>query len=168
MSSSSDPGRRHTREQSGLVLDEEGRWFHDGAPVEHPKVAQAFHRGLERAPDGRFVVRVGPDWCFVEVRGMPLQVLSALVDRAAGAVELTYSNGLIEPLRPRSLCASEGILYCVASTGLSARFSRSAQVAVGALIEESPGGFVLDLGQERYPIGQGTPEPAVAPAQKGA
>jgi hypothetical protein len=113
-------------------------------------------------------VRMGPDSRFVEVWGMPLQVLSALVDRVAGAVELTCSNRLIEPLRPRSLCASESILYCVASTDLSARFSRSAQVAVGALVEERPAGSRSTWGRGGTRIAQGTPERAVAPSQKGA
>lgn len=167
MNSSSKPSRRHTREESGLVLDEEGRWFHDGVAVEHPKVAQAFHRGLERAPDGRYVVRVGPDWCFVEVRGTPLQVVSAAVDREAGIAELTFSNGLAESLRPETVCASEGILYCTASTGLHARFSRSAQVALGALVEEEPGGLVLRLGRDRHPIALGPPERAAVLPQGG-
>jgi hypothetical protein len=88
-------GRWHTREDSGLVLDEEGRWFHDGAAVEHPRIAEAFHRGLERALDGRYLLRLGSDWCFVEVRGTPLQVVAAAVERDAGRAELTFSNGVV-------------------------------------------------------------------------
>ncbi len=168
MNASSKPGRWHTREDSGLVLDEEGRWFHDGALVEHAGVARAFHRGIERAPDGRYLVRVGPDWCFVEVRGAPLQIVCAAVDREAGTAELTFSNGLVEPLRPETVRANDGILYCTASTGLQARFSRSAQVALGALVEEGPQGLVLRLGAASHPIAQGPPERAVVPSQGGA
>ena len=145
-------GRWHTREDSGLVLDEEGRWFHDGAAVEHPKITEAFHRGLERAPDGRYLLRLGPDWCFVEVRGTPLQVVAAAVEREAGRAELTFSNGVVERLRPDTLCVRGGVLFCAASSGMRARFSRSAQVALAECVEDGSPGFALCLGQRTYPI----------------
>jgi len=149
--------RRHTREDSGLELDEDGRWFHDGVAVEHPRVAEAFHRGLERAPDGRYLLRFGGDWCYVRVKGAPLQVLAAAVDGPAGRVALTLSNGAVEPLDPRTLRLWEGILYCAASSGLVARFSRAAQVALGACVEEGAQGFSLRLGSLATPILEGPP-----------
>ncbi len=145
-------GRWHTREDSGLVLDEEGRWFHDGEEVGHPRIAEAFHRGLERAPDGRYLLRFGADWCFVEVRGTPLQVVAAIVEREAGRAELTFSNGAVEPLRPDTLCVRGGVLFCAASSGMRARFSRSAHVALAECVEEGPGGLALSLGPQTCPI----------------
>ena len=43
--------RWHTREDSGLRLDREQRWFHDDERIEHPKVIEAFNRGLRVEDD---------------------------------------------------------------------------------------------------------------------
>lgn len=143
-------GRLHTREDSGLVLDRDGRWFHDGEPVEHPKIVEAFNRGLERAPDGRYLLRFGPDWCYVTVEDAPLQVAVAL--EVDGRVALKLSSGATESLRPETLWERGGVLYCLSQAGLPARFGRSAQVALGSLLEERPGGFVLVLQGREHPI----------------
>ena len=141
--------RPHTRLDSGLVLDPEGRWFHDGAPVEHPKIVEVFNRGIERAPDGRYLLRVADDWCWVEVQGTPLQVLSVRVD---GEVTATYSNGRVEPLRPETLRLRDGVLVCCAASGMEARFGRAAQAALAGLLEEEDGRFVLVVAGRRWPI----------------
>src|SRR5262249_6822997 len=60
-------GRRHTRENSGIRLDRNGRWWHDGVPIEHPKIIDAFNRGLSPTDGGRFRLDFGNDWCFVQV-----------------------------------------------------------------------------------------------------
>ena len=141
-------GRLHTREDSGLVLDREGRWFHDGVLVEHPKIAEAFNRGIERDEQGRYVLRFGDDWCFVTVEDAPLQVETATP--AGESVALALSNGRREPLRPETLSLRDGVLYCVAESGLTARFGRSAQFALGSLLEERPDGYVLVLGGREH------------------
>ena len=143
-------GRRHTREDSGLVLDREGRWFHDGEPVEHPRIIEAFNRGLERDEAGRYVLRFGDDWCLVTVEDAPLQVDGLVC--AGDEIVVTLSSGLTERLRPQTLSVRGGVLYCVAESGLTARFSRSAQFALGSLLEERPGGYVLVLKGVEHPI----------------
>ncbi|MGC4123104.1 MAG: DUF1285 domain-containing protein [Myxococcales bacterium] len=148
-------GRLHTREDSGLVLDREGRWFHDGVLVENPKIAEAFSRGIERDEQGRYVLRFGNDWCFVTVQDAPLQVES--LTAAPGGIVLALSNGRREPLRPETLRLRGEVLYCTAQAGLTARLSRSAQFALGGLLEERPGGYVLVLAGREHPVAE---EPA--------
>jgi len=131
------------------VLDREGRWFHDGEPVEHPKIVEAFNRGLERDEHGRYVLRFGSDWCFVTVEDAPLQVETVALP-SPDRVVLQLSSGSAEDLRPETLSLRDGILYCVAESGLTARFSRSAQFALGSLLEERPGGYVLVLGGREH------------------
>jgi hypothetical protein len=142
------PGRLHTREDSGLVLDREGRWFHDGELVEHPKIVEAFNRGIERAPDGRWMLRFGRDWCYVCVEDAPVQVVAALVD--GDRVGLKLSNGKSELLQPSTLTVRDGVLYCVSEDGLPARFGRSAQFALGCLLQERADGFMLVLQGHEY------------------
>lgn len=146
--------RLHTREDSGLTIDREGRWLHDGEPVTHPRVLEAFTRGLELTPEGHYLLRFGNDWAFVTVEDAPLQVTSALPAPSADEVLLNLSNGLTEPLRPETLCHSEGVLYCTAASGMPARFSRSAQAALASMLEEDASGLVLVLGPARHPIAE--------------
>src|SRR3954454_5081111 len=58
---------RLLRESSGLTLDREGRFFHQGTPVEHARTLAVLHAGLHRAEDGRWATRIGRDWAYVEV-----------------------------------------------------------------------------------------------------
>ena len=67
--------RWHTREDSGIRLDAEGRFWHDDELIENANVSRAFLRGLERAPDGRWMVRFGWDWAFIQIDDAPYQVL---------------------------------------------------------------------------------------------
>ena len=147
--------RRHTREDSGLVLDREGRWLHDGEPVEHPKISEAFNRGLERDQDGRYLLRFGGDWCVVTVEDAAAQVLSVIEDGAGLSLEL--STGRKEQLRPETLRLRAGVLYCETEGRLAARFSRSAQFTLGSLLSERPGGFILKLSGREWAIGTDDP-----------
>jgi len=142
--------RHHTREQSGWVLDREGRWLHGGEPVEHPRIIEALNRSIERGLDGRYRLCFGGDWCFVTVEDAPLQVISAL--EANGQVSLKLSNGAGETLRAHTLSVRSGVLYCVTEAGWPARLSRSAQFVVGGLLEDRPGGLMLLLGGREYPV----------------
>jgi hypothetical protein len=66
------------RENSHIRLDREGRFWHEGALVEHPRVAEAFHRGLARAPDGRPTITFGRTWCYIETEGVLYLVRTAI------------------------------------------------------------------------------------------
>lgn len=145
-------GRRHTREDSGLVLDRQGRWLHDGIPVEHPRIVEVFSHGLERDPQGRYVLRVGADWCFVTVEDAATQVISARVEEGGGEVGLVLSNGRAEILRPGTLAQRGGVLYCETETRLLARFTSVAQSALAPLLDERPGGYVLLVAGTEHPI----------------
>src|SRR5260370_41059886 len=47
------------REESGLRLDKEGRFWHRGGPIEHARTLAVLHQGIHRAPDGRRATRIG-------------------------------------------------------------------------------------------------------------
>ncbi len=145
-------GRLHTREDSGLRLDAEGRWWHDDVLVEHPRIVEVFNRGIERADDGRYLIRVGPDWAHVQVDDAPLTVVGARVE--ADAVILALSDGREERLDPETLRLSPaGVLSCTARGGtLPARFSRDAHFVVGDRLTERGGRYVLQVGDRSFPL----------------
>jgi uncharacterized protein len=146
--------RRHTREDSGLRLDRDGRWWHDEVLVEHPRVIEAFNGGIFPTDDGRFKLQFGPDWCFVEVEDAAYRVL--LVDLAEDQVFLRLSDRTVEPLQPGTLAVDpDGVLCCrVKADRARARFCRDAQFALGSLLEEDDGRPVLTLGGRRFVIPQ--------------
>ena len=74
------------RENSRIRLDREGRFWHEDAPVEHPLVAAAFHRGLGRAPDGRPTVSFGRTWCYIAAESSLLIIRTAICEAAGDAL----------------------------------------------------------------------------------
>ncbi|MHB1846032.1 MAG: DUF1285 domain-containing protein [Deltaproteobacteria bacterium] len=145
-------GRRHTREDSGLRLDREGRFWHDGELVRNARIAEAFHRGLEPGEDGRFVVRFGWDWAFVEVEDAPYQLLGVRPD--GGLLVVDLDDGRSERILPTDLRLSEdGILYARVRSGrCDARFTRAAQGQLAPWLEPEGDGFALQFGAVRTRI----------------
>ena len=63
------PGRSR---ESTIVLDAEGRFFHEGAPVTHRGMARAFASWVARHPDdGRYILSNGYDWSYFRVEDAP-------------------------------------------------------------------------------------------------
>lgn len=151
---------RHTRVSSGIRLDSSGRFWHDGEEVLHPAIARAWHRGLERAPDGRYLIRFGGDWAYITVDDAPFVVQRVLP--AGNELVLVLSNGDRQALRPETLARSpEGVLYCRARDEHRARFSRQAQADLGPVLGEEKGRFFVRVGNRPWPVGDdpGSPPP---------
>ena len=144
--------RWHTREDSGFRLDRDLRWWHDDELVEHPKIVEAFNQALSPDEHGRFVLRIGRDWCYVQVEECAYEVRSVVA--TDGALLLTLSDRSEEPLEPATLFLGEdGVLRCRVKSGRAlARFSRNAQAQLGERLEETDGGLALKLGEATVPV----------------
>ena len=144
--------RWHTREDSGLVLDRELRWFHDGEPVVHPRIVELFNESLVPTEDGRFQLHIGTDWAYVTVEDAAYRVTG--LDAGETRVFLRLSDKTGEALEPSTLALGpDGVLTARVKAGRAkARFSRQAQVALGALFEESPEGLTLALKGARLSV----------------
>ncbi|MCA1664059.1 MAG: hypothetical protein LC659_07310, partial [Myxococcales bacterium] len=58
--------------QSGIRLDGEGRFWHEGAEVTHQGLRAAFWRWLDRNPDGRWVLRLDAQrFVYLDVDDVP-------------------------------------------------------------------------------------------------
>ncbi len=140
------------REESGLAIDEEGRFLHRGEPITHRRTLEVLWRSLERAGDGRYQVRVGRESAWVRLADAPYAVRGV----AGDPPRLTLSDGTEEPLRPETLrLGRDGVLRCLVKGDHRARFGRAAQVALGLAMEEdpaSPSGFSLRLSGRRVPV----------------
>jgi hypothetical protein len=135
--------------ESTIRLDGEGRFFHDDAPVEHPKLRDALHTWITRHPDdGRFILSNGYDWTYLVVDDVPYFVRSVRAED--GDAVLVLSDGTEEPLEPSTLRANErGELYLSvkreAKGGpFDAKLTRFAQGQLGPFLEDAgPEGVAL-------------------------
>lgn len=145
--------RWHTREDSGIRLDREGRWWHDDEPIEHPKIIEAFNVGLQPGDDGRFKLVFGNDWCFVTIEDAAYRVV-AVDPTEDGALSIRLTDRSAERLDPATLeVDAEGVLACrVKARRAKARFSRDAQFALGEHLEEDGDQIVLRLSGRTWPV----------------
>jgi hypothetical protein len=138
----------------GLSIDDEGRFRVHGEPVTHERTLEVLWRGLSSGPDGGWQVRIGKESAPVAVDGTPFVVVAVPED---GGATLVLAGGAREPLLPHTLrVARDGRLRATLASGHDARFSRSAQIALGMrLVEDpsAPGGFHLPLGGKDWPLG---------------
>ncbi|MDY7229240.1 DUF1285 domain-containing protein [Hyalangium rubrum] len=143
--------RWHTREDSGIRLDAALRWWHDDEPIEHPKIIELFNASLVLDDDGRYQLRIGQDWCFVQVEDAAYEVRTVDVTPDE-RVSVRLSDRTAEALEPASLSLGpDGVFSCRVKRGRAkARFSRDAQYQLGELLEEGEGGqLFLRAGQSR-------------------
>jgi uncharacterized protein len=129
--------------RSGIRVDREGRFVHEGAEVTHAGLRQALFRWLDRLPppDGRYVLRLDERrFAYLDVDDTPLVARAARIDRA-GTIWLALSDGAEEALDPQTLSVdSDGILRAWVRGGrLEARLTTSAVAALGDLLTETPG-----------------------------
>ena len=72
--------------RSGIRVDREGRFIHEGAEVTHEGFKRALFRWLDRlpAPDGRYVLRLDERrFAYLDVDDTPLVARAARIDPAA-------------------------------------------------------------------------------------
>jgi hypothetical protein len=148
------------REASGLRLDKESRFWHRGELIEHERTIAVLHRGVHRALDGRWATRIGSEWGYLEVEDAALFVRRVAVDETRLRGELL--TGEWEELTGLASGADDALYARV--RGERARLTRSAQASLAGWLHEEPGGYSLQLGGARIPIGiDSGPEPMARP-----
>jgi hypothetical protein len=144
--------------RSGIRIDREGRFIHEGAEVRHEGLRRALFRWLDAEPDGRIVLRLDARrFAYVDVEDTPLVARAARVDGTAGEerVLLALSDGSEEALDPATLTIDEGgVLRARVRAGqLAARLATAAVSTLAErLTEEAPGRPSLTLAGRRHPI----------------
>jgi hypothetical protein len=149
-----DPELLEKLRRSGIRVDREGEFIHEGAPVLHQGLRSALFRWLDRLDDGRYVLRLDARrFAYLDVDDTPLVVRAARLspagrdgDDADGeGVVLQLSDGSEERLDPDTLTVDDqGILRCWVRGGrLEARLSTSAAASLADRITETPSGPAL-------------------------
>lgn len=134
--------------ETTIVRTADGRWFHDGEPLENPKLSRAFDTWIERAEDGRFCLKNDINWAYFKLEGAPFFVRAVQV--SDGRAELLLSNDKWVTLDPRTLREGpDSALYCQAYPDMCARFDSHAAVQLGELLDEDDQGPFFRVGEER-------------------
>ena len=139
--------------QSGIRLDADGRFWHEGGEVTHHGLRAALWRWLDRNPDGRYVLRLDARrFVYLDVDDAPFVVRSLRWqdDRAL----LRLSDDTEEELAYRTLrIAPGGAVYAQVKGGrFDARFATTAWGTLGQRIVEREGKAVLDAAGGPYVI----------------
>ena len=139
----------------GLVLHHDGRWSHEGHPILHARLREAFDRSVRFLPgEGKFVVQLGRFRGEIEVEEAAFFVRE--VDLAAGRVRLSdRSQGPLDvaSLRPSPI---DGALLCAVkrdlAPGLLARFTPAAHAELLHAVEDTPAGPALRMSGALHPL----------------
>jgi hypothetical protein len=135
--------------QSGIRLDADGRFWHEGGEVTHHGLRAAFWRWLDRNPDGRWVLRLDDKrFVYLDVDDAPYVVRSARWEGDRALVRLSDDSD--EELDYASLhLGKSGQPYCTVKSGrFEARVSTAAWSTLGQRIDD---GALVAAGK-RYPI----------------
>lgn len=135
-------------------MDREGRWFHDGDPVRHERLAALLSRSVARDVEGRLIVTTGRDVLPIAAEDAPVQVRTLRpAEDSEQSPQLVLSTGREEPLAGMTLFIDdEGRMRVSVEGGAFwALFLRPAAQAVIALEEgeDRDGGLILGTAPTR-------------------
>ncbi|HKY38611.1 MAG TPA: hypothetical protein VJN18_21855 [Polyangiaceae bacterium] len=138
--------------ESTIVLTRDGRFLHDGEPVQHPGMQRAFASWLGRHPDdGRYILNNGYDWSYLTVEGALCFVQT--VRDVQGKPVLLLLDGTELPLDPDALrCDAEGQLLLELPEGEPARFTAAAQLQLSPWLSERAGRIGVLISGEFWSI----------------
>ena len=149
---------RQLREQSGLRLDKEGRFWHRGGLVEHARTLAVLHQGIHRAPDGRWATRIGKDWAYLEVEDAALFIRR--IEPSGEGLRTQLASGAWVDVDPATLAAGADDALYARVDGERARLTRAAQLSLSDQLREDGGGFLLQIRDKTWRIGRDAgPEP---------
>jgi hypothetical protein len=128
--------------ESTIRLDARGRFWHDGAVVEHAGLKAALHSWIRRHPDdGRYILTNGYDWTYFAVDDAPYFVVGLRID--SDRIALRLSDGSEETWDPESSRTGvDGALYALvkrSSAGgpFDAKFTPHAQGSLAPVLVEA-------------------------------
>jgi len=141
--------------QTGIRLDRQGRFWHEGTEITHPGIRKALLTWIDRLDDGRPILRLDEHrYAYLDVEDTPLRVRSVRWqgDRAT----VTLDDGSEEELAYDSLrVGADDALYCTVRAGrLEARITTPAYYVLAERIEETASGFALRAAGGHFVIGR--------------
>jgi hypothetical protein len=131
--------------QSGIRLDAEGRFWHEGGEVTHAGLRAAFFRWLDRNPDGRWVLRLDEKrFVYLDVDDAPFLIRS--IGWEGERARAVLSDGSEEMLDLATLRLDGERAYATVKSRFPARLSTQAWAALADRLSEKDGEVWLHAG----------------------
>ena len=135
----------------GLRLDRAGTFWHQGAPVTHPRLREALLRWLDVRDDGRDIVRLDDKrYAYVEIEDAHLRARSARWD--GDRCFVLWDDDQESELDYASLGQAPDHALSTRVRKLRGRIAGPAYHAVAEHIVENGDGFALEAAGKRWPI----------------
>lgn len=130
------------RRRSGLALDIDGNWWHDGTAFEHSGIIAALNKGIDLHPEsGEPIVRVGKQWCYIEAAGTtPFLAMRLHID-GTGHIALKLNTNQSTNTIGASWQLRFGALHCLLADDRLVRLSRHAQAQIADYLTETEDGY---------------------------
>jgi hypothetical protein len=127
-----------------IVLDPQGRWWHEGGAFENERLAELFHRSLRRTPMGTWLLEIAPYTYPVRVEGAPRFVRR--LDLRDGVLWAILHGGAEEtvPLEALFTDGDQTVGY-VGDDGLARRVVGDAWRRIAAWLDADDEGWLLLL-----------------------
>jgi len=145
-----------------IRIDRDGVWYYRGAEMFRKDILRLFYDHLKRDADGRYLIDMGSERCYLEVEDTPFVVRA--IERTVSAddgedkVILTLIDGREEILDPSTLrVGKDNVLYCSIMSGEhEARFSRASYYDMANAFEYDPEKecFYFSINGRRYDLGE--------------
>lgn len=137
-----------------ITLHADGRWSHQGNPIENPRIKALFSRSIERTEGGTWILHIKPFTYPIEVEDTAY-FIEQITHQDQGLL-LTLSDQSQERLATETLeYASQGRLYCTIKQGQArARFLRQPYYELAQQVElDERGHLCLTLDGEPIDLG---------------
>ena len=145
-------GGAATERAFGLEIARDGRWWHEGRPIERLALVKLFASVLRREPDGSYWLVTPVERGRIEVEDVPFVAVELVATGPGSGQRLRLRTNLDEwvtvgpehPLRLRRTAAASGdealVPYVEVRPGLEARLARPVYYQLVELGEERRGG----------------------------
>lgn len=136
-----------------IRIDKEGTWYYQDNEIVNPLVLDFFCCALEQDEDGRYLIVLDKEICYLEVEDTPFVVTSLRGESDTG-LSLLLNTGSVYELDPETLSIGDGnVMYCRLPSGMKVRFSRAAYYMLAHVMEENEkGDIILKIGEKAYCI----------------
>jgi hypothetical protein len=137
----------------GLLLHHDGRFTHEGRPIENRRLREHFDRSIEYLPEEeKYIVRLKHFRGQVDVEEAGFFVRS--IDLVSGQIGLSDGSREVLDVSTLSESSIDGALRCRIkrdrlSGGLLARFTHATQAEFAQAVEPEGDGYVVWIGGEK-------------------
>jgi hypothetical protein len=153
-----------SKEESLLVLRQDGTFWHDGAPATHDRLRRFLHRQIRKDAHGEHYLYnalevegrgLMEEHVYFEVEDTALFVTTVHADEAAGELVVRLNTEAELRLDPARVVEDDaGRVYAELAAGDLARFDRHAVTQLEPWLEAGDGAYWLRVGSRRVPVGR--------------